>query len=77
MILEVDAYLDNCGLSLSDEFESPLGFHLDDIMVLALELYLIILIHDVILVPSIPRANGCPSSMNVILVILVHVVTLL
>ncbi len=45
MILDVDAYLDNCGLSLSDEFESPSGFHLDDTMVLALDLCLVILIH--------------------------------
>jgi hypothetical protein len=77
MILDVDAYLDNCGLSLSDESERPSGFHLDDTMVLALDLCLVILIYDVILVPSISSANGCPSSMNIILVILVHVVTLL
>ncbi len=49
MILDVDAYLDSCSLSLSDEFESPLGFHLDDRMVLALDLCLVILIHHVIL----------------------------
>jgi hypothetical protein len=49
-ITDVDAYLDNCGLSLlSDKFESPLGFHLYDTMVLALDLCLVILIHDVIL----------------------------
>jgi hypothetical protein len=77
MILDVDAYLDNFGLSLPDEFERPSGFHLDDTMVLALDLCLVILIYDVILALSISGANGCPSWMNVILVILVHVVTLL
>jgi hypothetical protein len=49
MILDIDAYLDKCSLSLSNEFESPLGFLLDDTVVLALGLCLVILIHDVIL----------------------------
>jgi hypothetical protein len=48
-MLDVDAYLDNCGLSLSNEFESPLGFVLDDTVVLDLDLCLVILIHDIIL----------------------------
>jgi hypothetical protein len=34
----IDANLAHCGLSLSDEFESPLGFHLDDPMGLVLDL---------------------------------------
>jgi hypothetical protein len=49
MILDIDAYLENCGLSLSNEFESPSGFLLDDTVVLSFDLCLVILIHDIIL----------------------------
>jgi hypothetical protein len=61
-ILDVDAYLDNCGLSLSYDFESPLGFLLDDTVALSLGLCLIILIHDVILDALNPYGQWMPIS---------------
>jgi hypothetical protein len=77
MILDVDAYLDSCGLSLSDEFESPLGFFLMTEWSLLLTSASSSSSMMSSWMPSIPKAIGCPSLMNVILMILVHVVTFL